>query len=264
MRETFSKDFRRFFTRGLAAILPTILTIAILIYVIQFVQDYIGVYIGSGIKVIVNSVWSYGVEPESAEGIQLARNMREFWNTWDFWLQWVGFLVAIVGIYIIGRFVGSFIGRSFWALLERAFFRLPVIKQIYPSVKQVTDFLLTDRKLQFSRVVAVEYPRKGLWSLGFVTSEGMKTLSDATGADLITVFIPSSPTPVTGYTITVQRDDVIDLSLTMEEALRFTISAGVVHPTSRIQGSSESEQAREGSILAAKKDPVAENKEKAE
>jgi len=145
-------------------------------------------------------------------------------------LQGVGFVLAIVGIYFIGRFVASFIGRFVWRLAEKALMRAPLVKQIYPNVKQVTDFFLSDRKVDFSRVVAVEYPRKGVWSLGLVTGPGMRTVSEATNSDLLTIFVPSSPTPVTGYTVTVRRDEVIDLPLTIDEALRFTVSGGVVVP----------------------------------
>jgi len=79
-------------------------------------------------------------------------------------------------------------------------------------------------------VVAVEYPRKGIWSIGLATNPGMRTLHESTGEDLLTVFIPSSPTPVTGYTITVGRDKIIDLPMSIDEALRFTISGGVIQP----------------------------------
>ncbi len=232
MPESFAKDFRRFFVRGLAAVLPTILTVAIIIYVVTFVHKYISSRIADGIQTLVNWGWIKYVDPQSPEDwSRINAAMDQFWSRWDLVFQVLGFLAAIVLIYVFGRFVGSFIGRGIWRILERFLVRLPVIKQIYPSVKQVTDFLFSDQKVSFSNVVAVEYPRKGIWSLGFVTSPPMKEIAERTGADMVTVFIPSSPTPVTGYTITVLREDTVPLPITVDEALRFTISAGVITPS---------------------------------
>ena len=220
MSTRFVNDFKRFFLRGLAAVLPTVLTVMIIIYLFRFVHNYMGVYINAGV-------------------IHLLTMLRKDWTDTELWhvwrvehryLQGIGFVLAIVGIYFVGRFVASFVGRSLWRLIEKALMRAPVVRQIYPNIKQVTDFFLTERKVDFSRVVAVEYPRKGIWSLGLVTGSGMRTLAEALDSDLLTVFIPSSPTPVTGYTIVVRRDEVIDLPFSIDEALRFTFSGGVVIP----------------------------------
>ena len=111
--------------------------------------------------------------------------------------------------------------------------RIPMIRSLYPNIKQVTDFLFGDRQIEFGGVVAVEYPRKGIWSLGLLTGPAMKTISEhAAAGEYVTVFIPSSPTPITGYTITVSRSSIIELTLSIDEALRFTISGGVIKPPS--------------------------------
>lgn len=219
----FSGDFKRFFLRGLAAFLPTLLTLAVVIYVFALVQRYIGRYINAGVLWLIGKIWFAMSSPQAKQ----LDGLRKFW---DSYLWWVGFALAVVCIYFFGKFVGSFIGKAVWHMIERAFFRLPVIKQIYPYIKQVTDFLLSEKISRFSRVVAVEYPRKGVWSLGLVTGDGLKRLRDEISPDLLTVFIPSSPTPVTGYTITVSRQDVIDLPLSIDEALKFTVSGGVIVP----------------------------------
>jgi uncharacterized membrane protein len=108
--------------------------------------------------------------------------------------------------------------------------RIPVIRAVYSTVKQVTDFLLSERPMDFSGVVAVQYPRKGIWSLGLSTGGAMKQLQERVPDALVTVFIPSSPTPLTGYVIQAPREDVIELNLTIDEGLRFTISGGVIRP----------------------------------
>jgi uncharacterized membrane protein len=145
-------------------------------------------------------------------------------------LHLLGFLIATILVYFVGLFLASLMGRTTWRLIEKAILRIPLIRAIYPNIKQVTDFLFTDRQLQFSGVVAVQYPRKGLWSVGLVTGPPMKTVQEAAGEELITIFIPSSPTPITGYVIMAAKRDVVDLALSMDEALRYTISAGVIKP----------------------------------
>ena len=114
--------------------------------------------------------------------------------------------------------------------------RVPVFRAVYPYVKQVTDFLVGsgEPKTHFSDVVAVEYPRKGLWSVGLVTGDTMATIQDQADQSCITVFVPSSPTPFTGYVITVPKDDTIDLPITIDQALRFTVSGGVIIPPSQV------------------------------
>ena len=153
--------------------------------------------------------------------------LRGQWNRGP--MSIVGFLLAIVLVYMLGRLLASFVGRKTWQLFEHSVQRIPGFKQVYPYIKQVTDFLFGENKIEFSRVVAVQYPRKGLWSLGMVTGAGLRKISDD-NQEYLTVFIPSSPTPVTGYIIHVKKQEVVDLPISMEEAFRFTVSGGVIVP----------------------------------
>ncbi|MBT5137113.1 MAG: DUF502 domain-containing protein, partial [Phycisphaerae bacterium] len=142
----------------------------------------------------------------------------------------LGLVVAAIIVYISGRLVGGFIGRTIYKRLEKLMVTVPVISKVYPYIKQLVDFLITDSdKPKFSRVVAVEYPRKGVWSVGFMTGESLRTIK-AKLPDSVTIFIPSSPTPFTGYTITVAKSDTINLPITVEEAIRFAVSGGVLVP----------------------------------
>lgn len=243
-------EFRRFFVRGLAAMLPTILTLTIIIYVFTFVEKYLGTYVDRVVQwVVVQVICLREGRPLTLVGDKavwwiIKDSKDSVWNTYYLWL--IGFLLAFVLVYIFGRFIASFLGRSLWRSIEGSLRRLPVVKGIYPAIKQVTDFLLAERKMQFSRVVAVEYPRKGIWSVGLVTNDGMRTLQDAIEDDLVTVFIPSSPTPVTGYTITLRRTETIDLPLSIDDALRFTISGGVIIPQAQTLSRSETRRIRRG------------------
>lgn len=141
-----------------------------------------------------------------------------------------GFAIAILLIYFMGYFLASFIGRTTWKIVENLVERIPLVGGIYPSIKQVTDLFIDDKKLEFSAVVAVQYPRKGLWSVGLVTGRPMGAIKSEDSRDLTTVFIPSSPTPFTGYTITVAREDLLELPISIDEAFRYTISGGIVKP----------------------------------
>jgi uncharacterized membrane protein len=161
--------------------------------------------------------------------------IRKVWS--DFWVDgWgsiAGFVIAVVVVLIVGALLASVVGRALWRLIEGFIMNTPLLRRVYPYVKQVTDFLLTqdEQRQLFSRVVALEWPRKGVWSIGFVTGSGLKKVVDNVEKEFLTILIPNSPTPVTGYVIMVPKEQTIALDLTVEEAFRFTISAGVITPT---------------------------------
>ncbi len=160
------------------------------------------------------------------------RRKRMMWRVFfsKYRLHLLGFVIAVIFVYFLGYFLASFIGRSAWRSAESLITRVPLIKQVYVNIKQVTDFLFSERRVEFSGVVAAQYPRRGLWSIGLATGPPLRAVQRVSESDLVTVFIPSSPTPVTGYVITIPREDVIELEMTIDEALRFTISGGVLKP----------------------------------
>lgn len=254
---TFSSDFKRFFVRGLVVLLPSVLTLWIVVKAYQFVNNNIAEPINGWVKVglvQLSGAWeplqtvfdpTMGeIETEAAvqraAGIDTpnrgkirarlrAANIRQWWDA-RWYLNVLGLIVAIVSVYVAGRLLGGFVGRRLYKRLEGFITTLPVFKQVYPYVKQVVDFLFSDeRPLKFNRVVLVEYPRKGIWSVGFMTGNTMKSIATKSG-DAVTVFVPSSPTPFTGYTITVPRAEAIDLPITVEEAIRFAVTGGVLIP----------------------------------
>jgi len=138
--------------------------------------------------------------------------------------------VFLILLYLLGKFLAAGIGRFFWNAFERIIHQLPVIRNVYGSVKQVTDFFFSERDIEFNRVVAVEYPRKGMWSLGFVTGDGMRDICSAANEPVITVLMPTSPMPATGFTVTVKKSETVDLDITVDQALQFVVSCGVVLP----------------------------------
>ncbi len=141
----------------------------------------------------------------------------------------------ILVMYLLGKFMAAGVGRVFWGLFEQGIHRLPLIRNVYSSVKQVSDFLLSEREIEYTRVVAVEYPRKGIWSLGFVTGESMLDIAAAANEPVVSVLMCTSPMPMTGFTITLPKSECVDLNITIDQAFQYIVSCGVVVPPQQIQ-----------------------------
>jgi len=145
------------------------------------------------------------------------------------------FLICFTtALYFLGRIVTIGLGR--WVLqgFERAILGTPFVSKVYGSVKQVTDFAFSERDIEFNRVVAIQYPREGIWSIGFVTGNSMKGIADFTGEPMLSVLMPTSPMPMTGFTVTVKKSEAVDLDLTIDEAIQFVVSCGVVVPSQQL------------------------------
>ncbi|MFV2065556.1 MAG: DUF502 domain-containing protein [Pirellulales bacterium] len=140
----------------------------------------------------------------------------------------------VVLLYLLGKFLAAGVGKFFWNTVERGIHQLPLVRNVYSSVKQVTDFMLSERDIEYTRVVAVEYPRKGIWSLGLVTGESMLDIRCAANEPVLSVLIPTSPMPVTGFTVTVKKSETVDLNLTIDQAFQFIVSCGVVVPAQQM------------------------------
>ncbi len=138
--------------------------------------------------------------------------------------------VFVLALYLLGRFFALGVGRMLWHYIESIIARLPIISNVYSSVKQVTDFAFSDTEIQFTRVVAVEYPRKGLWTIGFVTGESMLDIRTAANEPIVSVLMPTSPMPATGFVISIPKSQTIDLNITMDQAIQWCVSCGVVVP----------------------------------
>lgn len=150
--------------------------------------------------------------------------------------------VFVLLLYLLGKFLAAGVGRFFWSQIESIIHRLPVVRNVYSSVKQVTDFLFTDPEMEFTRVVGVEYPRKGIWTVAFVTGESMLDIESAANEPILSVLIPTSPMPFTGFTVTVKKSETIDLNISIDQAFQFIISCGVVVPPQQITAASAKSQ----------------------
>ncbi len=227
--------YRRAFFAGLATLLPTVLTIFILTFCYNFLNQNIAKPLTGFFRAQLRSdtarEWFWGRfwtldNLTDAEFTQLVNSYIP---------NWVGFIFGLVLVFTVGFIFRGYVGRQAIRMLESWVLRIPLIKVIYPYAKQVTEFFFQEKKhIQYQSCVAIEYPRKGVYSLGFVTSEGFRQVSDAAGTEVVAIFIPSSPTPITGYTVLVPRESVHPLEMTVDEALRFTISGGVILPPGQV------------------------------
>ncbi len=139
-------------------------------------------------------------------------------------------IVFTTALYFLGRLFTFGLGRWVVSAFDRTILSIPLVNKVYGSVKQVTDFAFSERDIEFNRVVAIQYPCAGTWSLGFVTGNSMIEISEHVGEPMLSVLMPTSPMPMTGFTVTVKRSEAIDLNLTIDEAIQFIVSCGVVVP----------------------------------
>lgn len=139
-------------------------------------------------------------------------------------------LLFIMLLYLMGKFLAAGLGRVLFGLFERLIHALPIIRTVYFAAKQVTDFIFKEQQVEFTRVVAVEYPRKGVWSMGFVTGEGFGDIRNAANEPVVSILVPTSPFPGNGFTITIPKSEAIDLDVSIDEAIQFCVSCGVGIP----------------------------------
>ncbi len=167
--------------------------------------------------------------PKTSTGIYMDLTTTRFFpNLLN--LTIIAVVISIAAVYSIGRFVTHRLGA--WIALKTGTFvtGVPLVGEIYSAVKHVTDFFLATHEHKYHRVVAVEYPRPGIWSLAFVTGEAMLECTQAAGEPLVNVLIPSAPLPFAGYTMNVKQSELVNLNMTMEQAIQYVMSCGVITP----------------------------------
>jgi uncharacterized membrane protein len=140
----------------------------------------------------------------------------------------LGLVVLVVLIVGVGAIASNFFGKRLIAGGERVVNRIPIIRWIYRTTKQMFATILKERSTSFRRVVLVEYPHKGTWSLAFVTSETGGRLAGDLGRKVVTVFLPTTPNPTSGFFLIVPEEDVVSLDMPIEEGLKLVVSAGVL------------------------------------
>ncbi|HVT29391.1 MAG TPA: DUF502 domain-containing protein [Lacipirellulaceae bacterium] len=190
-------------------------------------------------ELIPESVYGYvkqniGRDPMPADGVGIYTSyINKYWLPRRFVVP-LFLCIFVLVLYLLGKFLAAGVGRFFFTRVERVIHRLPLVSNVYSSIKQVTDFIFSEREMEYTRVVAVEYPRKGIWTLGFVTGEGMQDIQDKTDEPVISAFVPHSPMPFTGFAITVRKSKTVDLNISVDQAIQWVVSCGVVIPPPRV------------------------------
>lgn len=142
----------------------------------------------------------------------------------------LGLVILILALILVGMFAAGFLGKFFMNLGEWIVYKLPLISSVYSLLKQVFETFFSNKSQAFSRVVLLEYPRKGIWILGLVGSETKGEVQEKLQTPMINVFIPTTPNPTSGFLIFVPVEDTIELDMTVEEGIKFIISGGLVEP----------------------------------
>tara|TARA_B100000214_G_C23968796_1_gene629054 strand:+ start:321 stop:932 length:612 start_codon:yes stop_codon:yes gene_type:complete len=138
-------------------------------------------------------------------------------------------LISVLIITLIGWISLSFIGKKLFNFFESVLNKIPILRTIYSAVDQLIE-TFTKTKSNKKNVVLIEYPRKGVWAVGFATKENTGIIKDKTGQDLINVFVPTTPNPTSGFLLMFPKSDVIYLDISFEEASKFIVSAGSTNP----------------------------------
>jgi uncharacterized membrane protein len=192
---------RRYFISGLIVVVPVVLSIYVFTIGFKFIDGILGGFLNIYLKEI------FGL-----------------------YIPGLGFLFFIFVILLVGFLATRFFGKKLVHGLEKWFAGLPVIKNIYPAFKQVVLFISAQKEFGFKKVVLAEYPSKGMWSVGFLTNEQYKEVSNACGGEMVAVFIPSSPGPLTGYVIFLPKDSLKFPDISVSDALNIIISGGIFKP----------------------------------
>lgn len=193
---------KNYFLTGIATLFPLFITIYVVFLLFQVTNKYAGQYVNNLL------LDSYGYS-----------------------IPGLGLIVTLVVIIIIGFISSNFIGRKLFPIFEKILFKIPFISEIYPSAKQLSDFLFSsNKKSKFKKVVMVEYPTKGSYSIGFITNEELSGLSSISEDNLISVLVPLAPAPFSGILLLLPKDKVKVIDMSVNNAVKFIVSGGVINP----------------------------------
>ncbi len=197
-KKSIFSSIRNNFIAGIVVLIPIGITLYLTLFFIKFSS-----------KIIPNEINPNHYLPYNIPGLEI--------------------LIAVFLITFIGWLSLSFIGKRLFSLFESLLNKIPVIRTIYSAVEQLID-TFAKSKSDKKNVVLIEYPRKGVYAVGFATKENSGEIKKKTGKELINVFVPTTPNPTSGFLLMFPKDEVIFLDLTFEEASKFIVSAGTTNP----------------------------------
>jgi uncharacterized membrane protein len=193
-KKSFTLILRNYFITGVVVLIP----IGFTLYLTKFI-------IGISSKIIPQNINPNNYLPYAIPGIEI--------------------LISVIFITIVGGLSLSFLGKRVLKLIDDLFKRIPFLRTIYTAILQMTE-TFSNKENDKKSVVLIEYPRKGVWAVGFATKENKGEMAEKTNRKLINVFVPTTPNPTSGFLLMFPIEDVIHLNMTFEEASKFIVSAG--------------------------------------
>jgi len=200
------KKLKQIFLTGLAVTIPIGLTLYILFFLIDIMDGLL--------KVI-----PIKYHPDTLIGTHIPG---------------LGIIVTLALVFICGLVTTSYVGYKIVRSGEDLVDRIPFVRSLYKAIKQISDNMFMDQRKSFKKVVLVEFPRKGIYTIGFVTGVPGLEVQKKTGQNSISVFIPTTPNPTSGYLIIVPEEELVQVEMSVEEALTFIISVGIITPADHI------------------------------
>ena len=192
------QKFSAYFLRGLFTLLPLLVTIWLLYFMFNFLDSILGNIIA----------------------LIIGRH-----------IPGLGLIITLVTVFLVGFFATHIIGAKLFQFGEEILSRVPIVKSIYFAVKQINDALFIQKSAdEYRRACLVEYPRKGLWSIGFITSDAATEIEAKSKEKMINVFVANPPTPATGFLVLVPAREVILLDMKIDDAFKYVVSGGVLKP----------------------------------
>ena len=203
------KKIQQYLLTGLISIIPIYLTYWIIKNLFLFFSGPGGIIVGLFLPDFINQNFEFG-------GITLLSLLQKT----------LGFILTIASLYFLGLIISNVFGKKLYKLFESLLEKIPFVSKVYKSIKQITASLSGANSKAFQKVVLVEYPRKGLWTIAMVTGE---TLDDK-DEKYYNIFVPTTPNPTSGYLLFIKSTETKKLDLTVEEGLKIIVSGGMISP----------------------------------
>ena len=196
------------FLTGLVVIAPVGLTIWLIWSVVGWIDSFVLPFVPSRMR------------PEQYIGINL---------------RGVGVAIFLIFTIVVGWVAKGLIGRSLISFAEGLVDRMPVVRSVYSGIKQISETVFAQSERSFEKACLIQYPRRGIWAIGFISTTAKGEVSDRaeTGGRLLSVFVPTTPNPTSGFLLFLPEEDVIELDMTVEDAAKLVISAGLVYPNGK-------------------------------
>lgn len=203
---------RAYFFAGVLVTMPLAITFLVAWWFIGVVDDYIVPMIPDG--------WNPDHYLKETVGLEIG-------------LPGLGLVVLLIAITLIGALTAGFVGRMLLNIGERILARMPVIRSVYSAIKQILETVLKQQSKAFRQAVLVEYPRRGIWAIGFITGSTEGEVQNLTKQEVVNVFLPTTPNPTSGFLLFIPSKDIVVLDMSVEEAVKMVISGGIVTPPDR-------------------------------